>query len=239
MLRFWKKIQVDSFIADIPEDEEVQDEEWRVERQVFLQHYTFDMYNESEIWSNTRFSYSALPTLEDFCGLPPVMYLRPSDLQPRQPNKPRQGCHLIHDEELILVCLHRFAHGVSIAVIADKFGDGVDKWVYAFAYFCRHVHGLVYPGLIGLEYIRFYVPLFSSFARPMELASNQPRIWYNNDHCEVTIIPGVEFPPGSFAIVGLFDCRHQQTSIPDTGPSGNRGRNHVAYLMQRAVYSGY
>jgi hypothetical protein len=68
-----KLFQVDSFLANVPKNKEVQHEEWRVERQVLLQHHTFDMYHENKLQSKTHFSYSALRTLKDFFGFPPVM----------------------------------------------------------------------------------------------------------------------------------------------------------------------
>jgi hypothetical protein len=72
--------------------------------------------------------------------------------------------------------------------IADKFGGNVDKWVFDFAFFCQHVHGLVYPGLIGLEGICFYVDMLPSFVRSMHRTTIQARGQINNGNSEATII---------------------------------------------------
>ena len=127
---------------------------------------------------------------------------------------------------------------MSITVTMDRFGGNIDKWVYAFKYFVRHTHSLVYPSLLGLEGLRHYVDGFPFFADCIEQAVSEPTVRVDNETGEATVNPGLDFQPGGFTIVGLFDCRDQETCVPGTGPNG-LGRNPGAYLSQRAVYSGY
>ena len=112
---------INSFVADIPAVEEVQDQEWRAERRI-LPRRSFDSYSENELRSMTRFSSAALRSLKVFFDFPEVIHLDSIDLRSRAAEEPRRSFHLLHLEELISACLHRFAHSVSIAVLIDKFG---------------------------------------------------------------------------------------------------------------------
>jgi len=113
--------------------------------------------------------------------------------------------------------------------------------MYGFKYFCRHLHQLVYPAIIGFDAILSYVENFPQYADAIEEAAAEERIRLNGAG-DANIYPGVAFAPNEFDIVGLFDCRNQRTLIPGTGPAaGHDGapRHDGADIMQQAVYSGH
>jgi hypothetical protein len=67
------------------------------------------------------------------------------------------------------------------------------------------------------------------FADCIEQAVSEPTVHVDNDTGEATVNPGLDFQPGGFTIIGLFNCQDQETCVPGTGQNG-QGRNHGAYL---------
>jgi len=190
----------------------------------------------------TRFPTASLVILKQFFNLPNTVFLHPSENETRMDYDCHQGCHFFTDEELILSSLYRFAHGVNVTVLVDRFGGSIDKWIYGFKYFVRHVHPRIYPNIVGLENLSTYVRNFPSYASSIENTIKTDRTRYNNNNGAAIVYPGIEFDPGSFTIVGFFDCRNQKTLIPGSGPAGDfdgAPRNEGADIIQQAVYSGY
>ena len=152
--------RLDSFIADIPPDEEEEEQERRVERRI-LPRLSFETFNDNELRRMTRFPAVSLMILKDFFNLPTTIYLHPSENETRMEYDPHQGCHLFTDEELILFSLYHFAHGVNVTIMADRFCGSIDRWVYGFKYFVRYVHPLIYPNIVGLQSVSEYVTSLS------------------------------------------------------------------------------
>lgn len=243
LLKFFSRVlrhlwRTDSFIGDIPQEEE---EEAR-QRQAVQDHpLTFDSFEEADLRRMTRFTRSSLVILKAFFNLPEIIQLHPSTLRHRLPHESHFGCHHIQSEELILFSLYRFAHGLSITVLTEKFGGNIDKWMYGFKYFVHHIHPLVYPGLVGFNGIAKYVNHFHTFAARIEKVCNESRRRFDADGNAI-VYPGVAFPPNTFNVIGFFDCRYQKTLKPGTGPVDDfRGapRHPDAQVIQQAVYSGY
>ena len=111
-----------------------------------------------------------------FFALPKQFYLHPTEDGPREEDRTLDGCHYYQDEELILFSLYRFAHGTNITVMENRFSGGVDKWMYGFIYFVRHVHSLVYPTILGLEGMANYAPNFPAMASAVEIKRGDARV---------------------------------------------------------------
>ena len=232
-------LHMDSFIGDIgiEEEREIREEHQRNR----IVHPTFGSLSSDEIRQMTRFSHASLEILKTFFALPEHIYLHPSEDLPRQQHQPLFGCHHYRDEELILFSLYRFAHGINITAMLNRFGGGFDRWLYGFKYFVRHIHSLVYPTILGFNGVGNYVTNFPAMASAVESKCGDARARYNNE-VDVAVYRGASFHGGVSNIVGLFDCRNQRTLVPGSGPAGDFGgapRNQDAQLIQQSVYSGY
>ena len=169
---------MDSFLADIHEEEEEEfvQERKRHQNQEINHLSSFGELSNEEIRFMTRFSHASLEVLKRFCAFPEQIYLCPGEDHPRQVHERRNGCYVYFDEELILFSLYRFAHGSSIAIATDRFSGGIDKWMTGFKFFVCHVHSLVYPTILGLNGIKYYVPNFPSYAASIKVKCSNPRL---------------------------------------------------------------
>ena len=52
--------------------------------------------------------------------------------------------------------------------MTERFGGGIDKWMYGFKFVWRHVRSLVYPTILGLNDLQYHVTDFPAIASTVE-----------------------------------------------------------------------
>ena len=182
---------------------------------------------DARMW--TRFTKEQLYQLLTYLRIPPVI---------------RINGYVFNQEEMLIVCLTKIAHGESWHVmIPHRFGGNPDIWGGAFGWFINHIFVKFYHKISGDSIGRMWADEANNFReliwKKLTYSPCELEDWMNGELEELTIVnlPLPHFKPWAF-----IDCTDVRSSRPGSGPVGegeHAPRREGAYWLQKAVYSKY
>jgi hypothetical protein len=227
LMKYW--LNIDQAIGDIPEAEENEEVYHHVPKYRSID----DFADNNEAIIETGFSKAELWKLMTLFGLPKEIYcVRPDGKFDR-----------FNREELLIFTLIKFRKGFMNATVVDHYvgGKSESHWGRGYKWMVQYLDKRYAP-IIGPEGLERWVGLFPYFSEKFreKLAKETKHI--DPDTYEVIdITPGVHFEPGTFAVVGLVDCKDYPMLRPHSGPGGDfpgAMRRPGWYERQRAFYTG-
>ena len=145
-------------------------------------------------------------------------------------------------EENFLFSLTKLAHGLTNRQLCQHyFGGNACRWSIAYPLFLKYLSNR-YKRTLGMTGLSRFVHQFPIFSKRIGEKMNKDRYYIDPVTGVQTTIPGLGINPLLCRIIGFIDGSIFRTSTPGTGPDGDYEgsmRKPDAYLIQRAVYTGY
>ena len=190
---------------------------------------TIDELSEEDAYALTRFRKHQLRLLMLHLRIPNTVAIGPR--------------YRFSGEELLIVCLTRFATGDPwTRLIPSHFGGEVRRWSFAFRWFVDHLFITFFHKISGRS-IEGWIGHMDVFKRSILGRLAKPahpfEVEFDNQLAHPQYI--IECPIDSWRVFGFIDDTNVWTCRPGSGPVGNRNgpgrpRRQFADLIQRAFY---
>jgi hypothetical protein len=223
---YW--ITMDSAIGDIPEEEETEEVCYSDPKYQRID----DFMSPDQAKIETGFTKDELRLLIDLFALPLQI------LVPRPDGKTLT----FHREELLIFTLCHLKEGDSIVGTVSRVvgGRSEARWGYGYKWMIHYLDQRYHP-ILSHEGLERWVTHFPMFAEKIRVMLEKDKRHVDPETYQVEIEDGVYFPPGTFSVVGVVDCKEYHCLRPHSGPAGNYPgamRRPHWYEIQRAFYTG-
>jgi hypothetical protein len=220
---------VDAAIGDIPTEEEIEEVCYSDPKYRRID----DFMSQDQAKIETGFSKDELHLLMDLFELPLEI------LVPRPDGK----CHHFHREELLIFTLCHLKEGDSIVGTVSRSvgGRSEARWGHGYKWMIHYLDQRYSP-IHSHEGLQRWVTHFPMFAEKIRLMLEKDKSHVDPETYAVQIEPGVYFPPDTFSVAGVVDCKEYRCLRPHSGPAGNYPgamRRPHWYEIQRAFYTGH
>jgi hypothetical protein len=223
---YW--IAVDAAIGDIPEEEETDEVCYSDPKYRRID----DFMSPDQAKIETGFTKDELHLLMDLFELPLEI------LVPHPDGK----FHHFHREELLVFTLCHLREGDSVVGTVSHVvgGRSEARWGHGYKWMIHYLDQRYHP-ILSHEGLQRWVTHFPMFAEKIQMMLEKDKRHVNAETLAVQTEHGVYFPPGTFSVVGVVDCKEYQCLRPHSGPAGDypgaMRRSHW-YEIQRAFYTG-